>query len=58
MVGSLEANKVASLVVSDGDILDIKSNKIIAAYINGKPVNLVNEQQKLYEKYKTKYGLK
>lgn len=58
MVGSLETNKVASLVVSDGDILDIKSNKIIAAYINGKPVNLINEQQKLYEKYKTKYGLK
>ncbi len=58
ILGTLEANKMASLVVSDGDLLDIKTNKVIAAYINGKPVNLVNEQQKLYEKYKTKYGLK
>ena len=58
VVGSLETNKIASLVISDGDLLDMKSNKIIAAFINGKPVNLVNEQQKLYEKYKTKYSLK
>ncbi len=58
LVGSLETNKLASLVISDGDLLDIKSNKVIAAFINGKPVNLVNEQQLLYEKYKTKYGLK
>lgn len=58
LVGSLETNKLASLVISDGDLLDIKSNKVIAAFINGKPVNLINEQQLLYEKYKAKYGLK
>jgi imidazolonepropionase-like amidohydrolase len=58
MVGSIESNKMASLVISDGDLLDIRTNKVIAAFINGKPVNLVNEQQLLYEKYKTKYGLK
>lgn len=58
MVGTLETNKVASLVVSDGDLLDMKTNKVILAYINGKPVNLVNDQQKLYERYKAKYGLK
>ena len=58
IVGSLEDGKIASLVISDGDLLDIRTNKVIAAYINGKPVDLVNEQQKLYEKYKNKYGLK
>ncbi len=58
MVGSLESNKIASLVISDGDLLDIRTNKVIAAFINGRPVNLFNEQQMLYEKYKTKYGLK
>jgi imidazolonepropionase-like amidohydrolase len=58
MVGSLEDGKIASLVVSDGDLLDMKTNKVVAAYINGKPVNLVNEQQMLYEKYKSKYGVK
>lgn len=57
-VGSLEVNKIASIVVSEGDLLDIKTNKVIAAFIGGKPVNLVNEQQQLYEKYKTKYGIK
>ena len=56
--GSLEVNKIASIVVSEGDLLDIKTNKVIAAFIGGKPVNLVNEQQQLYEKYKTKYGIK
>lgn len=57
-VGSLEVNKIASIVVSDGDLLDMKTNKVIMAFINGKPVNLINEQQQLYEKYKTKYGIK
>jgi hypothetical protein len=57
-VGSLEPNKIASLVISDGDLLDIRTNKVIAAYINGKPINLINDQQRLYEKYKAKYGLK
>lgn len=57
-IGSLEVNKIASIVVSDGDLLDMKSNKVIMAFINGKPVNLFNEQQGLYEKYKTKYGIK
>lgn len=58
LIGSLEVNKMASLVVSEGDLLDMKSNKIIIAFINGKPVNLTNEQKVLYEKYKTKYGIK
>lgn len=57
-VGSIESNKIASLVISDGDLLDIRTNKVIAAYINGRPIDLVNDQQRLYEKYKTKYGLK
>jgi imidazolonepropionase-like amidohydrolase len=58
MVGTLEPNKLASLVISDGDLLDMRTNKVTAAYINGKPIDLVNDQQRLYEKYKAKYGLK
>jgi hypothetical protein len=58
LIGSLEAGKMASIVVSDGDLLDMMTNKVKLAFINGKPVNLVNEQQLLYEKYKSKYGLK
>lgn len=58
VLGSLEVNKMASLVVSDGDLLDMKTNKVVMAFITGKTVNLVNEQQLLYEKYKAKYGVK
>ena len=57
-LGTLEEGKLASFVVSVGDILDIKSNNIILAYIAGKSVNLNNKQTELYLKYKTKYGIK
>ena len=57
-IGSLEEGKLASLIVSDGDILDIKTNAIILAYIAGKNINLTNKQIELYLKYKTKYGIK
>lgn len=57
-VGSLESGKLASLVVSEGDLLDMKTNKVIIAFISGKPVKLYNEQQELYEKYKARYGIK
>lgn len=57
-LGSIQEGKIASIVISDGDLLDMKTNKVILAFINGKPVNLVNDQQRLYEKYKAKYGLK
>jgi len=57
-LGTLEEGKLASVVVSDGDILDIKTNNIILAYIAGKSVTLNNKQTELYLKYKTKYGIK
>ncbi|MDZ4665208.1 MAG: amidohydrolase family protein [Bacteroidota bacterium] len=57
-LGSLEDNKIASFVISVGDILDMKSSIITTAYIAGKEVNLKNQQTELYLKYKTKYGIK
>lgn len=57
-IGSLEAGKLASLVVSEGDILDMRTSIITSAYISGKPVNLMNQQTELYLKYKNKYGIK
>ncbi len=57
-IGTLEEGKLASLVVSEGDILDMKTNKVILAYIAGKNVNLTNKQTELYLKYKNKYGIK
>ncbi|MCC6372873.1 MAG: amidohydrolase family protein [Bacteroidia bacterium] len=57
-IGSLEEGKLATLIVSTGDILDMKSNNVILAWISGKPVNLINKQTELYLKYKNKYGIK
>ncbi len=58
LIGSLEVGKKASLVISSGDILDIKTNQVEMAFISGKPVDLKNKQTELYIKYKTKYGIK
>tara|TARA_B100000508_G_scaffold137355_1_gene131541 strand:+ start:51786 stop:53060 length:1275 start_codon:yes stop_codon:yes gene_type:complete len=54
-VGSIEKGKLASLFVSEGDALDMRTNDVTMAMINGKFLNLTNHQIKLYEKYKEKY---
>jgi imidazolonepropionase-like amidohydrolase len=56
--GSIEAGKDANIVVSEGDILDMKSSVITNAFIKGRDINLTNKQTQLYERYKYKYGLK
>lgn len=58
LVGTIEEGKLASLVISTGDLLDMKTNDVVLAYIAGKPVNLTNQQSQLYLKYKNKYGIK
>ena len=58
LIGSITEGKLASLVVSEGDILDMKTSNIVSAYIAGKAVNLTNQQTELYNRYKTKYGIK
>lgn len=55
--GSLEAGKDANIVVSDGDILDMRSSIIEHAFIQGREVSLENKQTQLYHRYMTKYGL-
>lgn len=55
--GSLETGKDANIIISDGDVLDVKSSIIDYAFIQGRQINLDNKQKQLYERYKTKYGL-
>lgn len=55
--GSLEVGKDANIVVSTGDILDMKSSVITKAYIQGREVSLEDKHKQLYERYKYKYGL-
>ena len=57
-VGSLEEGKDATLFISTGDALDMKTNNVEWAFIRGKKLDLSNEQKALFEKYKSKYGIK
>jgi len=57
-VGSLEEGKDATLFVSTGDALDVKTNNVEWAFIRGKKLDLSNEQKALNEKYLKKYGVK
>ncbi len=58
LVGSIESGKLASLIVSEGDILDMRTNKIILAYINGRSIKLTNFQNELNKKYSDKLGIR
>ncbi len=57
-VGSLEQGKDATLFISTGDALDMRTNNVEFAFIRGKKLDLNNEQKGLYERYKKKYGQK
>jgi imidazolonepropionase-like amidohydrolase len=54
--GSIEVGKDANIVISEGDILDMKTNLVTAAFIQGREINLDNKQTQLYEKFKKKYS--
>lgn len=56
-LGSLEAGKQATLFVAEGDVLDVKSSRVLHAFIDGRIVNLDNHQHQLYELYRKHYGL-
>lgn len=56
--GTLENGKDANIIVSTGDVLDMRTSNIERAFIQGRDINLDNSQKQLYETYKTKYGLK
>jgi imidazolonepropionase-like amidohydrolase len=54
-VGSVEVGKDATLVVSTGDLLDMRTNNVTQAYIQGRNIDLNTKQKVLYEKYDSKY---
>lgn len=54
-VGTLEPGKDATLIVSTGDLLDMKSSNVELAFINGRQIDLNNMQKDLYHKFESKY---
>jgi imidazolonepropionase-like amidohydrolase len=55
ILGSLEEGKIASLLIVNGDLLDMKSSSISMAFLEGTELDLKNDQVKLYEKYLQKF---
>ncbi|HWC53335.1 MAG TPA: amidohydrolase family protein [Chitinophagaceae bacterium] len=55
--GSIEVGKDANIVISEGDILDMRTSIITDAFIQGRKVSLENKQTQLYDRYMHKYGL-
>jgi imidazolonepropionase-like amidohydrolase len=53
--GTLEGDKDATLFISTGDALDMKTNALTHAFIQGRMIDLSSKQTELYDKYKAKY---
>jgi imidazolonepropionase-like amidohydrolase len=56
--GTLEEGKDATLFISDGDALDMRTNKLTKAFIQGRMISLETHQSQLYNRYKEKYNQK
>ena len=58
LVGTLERGKQATLFVSAGDALDMRTNIVEQVFIQGRKVNLDDRHKRLYKTYKDKYEQK
>lgn len=54
--GTLEVGKDATLFISEGDALDMRTNKLSKAFIQGRTISLETHQTKLNERYKGKFN--
>ena len=55
-VGTLEVGKDATLFISEGDALDMRTSQVLGAYIQGRDIDLFGTQQELYERFRDKYA--
>jgi imidazolonepropionase-like amidohydrolase len=56
--GSIEAGKDANIVISEGDILDMKTSNVTAALIQGREIDLTDKHKLLNERFNKKYDIK
>jgi len=55
MCGSLEPGKDATFFISTGDALDISTNNVEHAFIQGREIDVDNHQKRMFKKYSEKY---
>jgi imidazolonepropionase-like amidohydrolase len=56
--GSIEVGKSSTLFISTGNALDMMTNNVEQAFIDGRAIDLNNHQKELYHRYSQKYGIK
>lgn len=56
--GSLEEGKDANIVISEGDILDMRTSVVTDAFIQGRKIDLTDKHKLLNERYNQKYNIK
>ena len=56
--GSIEAGKDANIVISEGDILDMRTSVVVRAFIQGREIDLTDKHKQLNDRYKSKYGIR
>jgi imidazolonepropionase-like amidohydrolase len=56
--GSIEVGKDANIIISSGDILDVRTQNVTDAFIQGRKIDMTDKQKLLNERYKHKYGIK
>lgn len=56
-IGSIEKGKDATLFISEGNALEMRTNQVVLAYVKGKRIDLTNHQKQLSKKYHGKFGL-
>lgn len=56
--GSLEVGKDANVIISDGDILDMRTSQVTHAFIQGRNIDLNDKQKQLHERYLKRFNLK
>jgi imidazolonepropionase-like amidohydrolase len=56
--GSIEVGKEANIVISDGDLLDMRTSNVTDAFIQGRKIDLNDKHKMLNDKFEQKYELK
>ncbi len=56
--GSIEVGKDANIIISDGDILDMRTSNVTDAFIQGRKIDLTDKHKLLNDRFNQKYELK
>ncbi len=57
-VGSLEVGKDATLFISEGDALDMRTHRVTAAFLEGREISLDNKHKQLQRRFEERYRQK